>query len=343
MDAALDAAFDDIATPAEPEPVTATATTGDVPTTEEPPQAEPTPVPEGKEGPIPFAVHKTAMENARTKAAQETEQRLLQQLQEELTPLREEILFAQNLKANKTAAIAQWLEAHKDDPDVTALLARSLAGRRGLKNQLPPQDEPEPPRFADGPNGELMFDPALDQKWREWNDRRIERQVLAKVEDQYAPIKQTFEQAQKERQAAEKFKQYQTAVETRSKERGQLWDGMPFMEKNQDGTPSPTRAAILKRQAEIATELTQQVKAGQLRIDAMELPWVALQRAYSDVVPKQGIPSLRAKEQQTLIHAAVTKTRGSQADPNASAPAQPRKARSVDEALEQAFAGIGGA
>jgi hypothetical protein len=71
------------------------------------------------------------------------------------------------------------------------------------------------------------------------------------------------------------------------------------------------------------------------------LPWIALQHAYGEVVSKQAIPSLQAKTQSQLIQTAVKKSQGSTVDPVASAPAQPRKPRSVDEALDQAFSGVG--
>jgi hypothetical protein len=186
----------------------------------------------------------------------------------------------------------------------------------------------------------LLFDPALDRKWREWNDRRIERQVLARVEEQYAPIKQSFEQAQKTRETAAKWQQYEATVEKRAKENAARWDAMPFMDKTPDGKATPIREAILKRAHEVAEELKQQLGSG-APIDPMELPWIALQHAYGEVVSKQAIPSLQAKTQSQLIQTAVKKSQGSTVDPVASAPAQPRKARSVEEALDQAFSGVG--
>jgi hypothetical protein len=332
IDGALDQAFDDLtAPPAEPVAATPAAPAGEVPTTAEPPAGEPPPGLEGKKGPIPFDVHDTALKNARQKAAEEAEQRFQQQYGGALQ-------VVQALQADLPGTLAQLLAEASAHPEygqaVTAHAARLLAGKRGAK---PAADaDPEPPRFADGPNGELIFDPAVDKQWREWNDRRIEKQLLAKVEEQYAPIKQSYEDTQKQREAAKQWAQYETQVKTRAKERGQEWDAMPFMEKD-----SPTRTAILKRQGELYEALKAQAAQGQRRMNPHEDSWIALQQAYREVVKQQGLPSLQAKTQQQFVESAVTKSRGSQSDPAASAPAQPRKARTVDEALDQAFSGIG--
>jgi hypothetical protein len=333
-DAALDAAFAELSAPAEPAPPTPEAQAGEAPTTEEPPKVEDVSA-EGKKGPIPFTVHQTALENARVKASQETEQRLMEQLRQELQPLGEHIKLAQALQTDYAGTVAQLLAHGAQHPQhgqaVIAAAARLLAGKRGQV----PQADPEPPRFAEGQNGELLFDPALDQKWREWNDRRIKQQLLGEVEQKYAPLMQAHEQQEKAKAVAAKWQEYEATVTATAQSRGPMWDAMPFMEKD-----SPTREAILKRQAELSEEMKQQVRTGQLRVTPVDLPWVALQQAYSEVAKSHGIPSLRAKEQQQLIQTAVTKTRGSQSDPLASAPTQPRKGRTVDEALDLAFSNL---
>jgi hypothetical protein len=331
-DAALDAAFAELSASPEPAAPTPEAPAGEVPTTVEPPTVEDVPGSEGTEGPIPFKSHKTALDNARTKAAQETEQRLLQQLQQELAPLREHILLAQALTSDRAGTLARLIDESKDDPQVTALLARSLAGRRGQK----PTEEAEPAPDLQTAEGELVYSAKQLKAWQDWNARKL----MGAVDQKYAPLMQSHEQAQKARVAAEKWQQYETTVQSYSAEQSREWDEMPFMEKNPDGTPSPTRAAILKRSHEIATEMTQQLGQG-LQIDPMRLPWVALQRAYREIAKSQAIPSLQAKTQSQLIQTAVKKSQGSTVDPVASAPAQPRKPRSVDEALDQAFSGVG--
>lgn len=328
-DQALDAAFEELSKPAEtpPEPE---AQAGEVPTTEEPPKVEETPG-ETKEGPIPFTVHKTALENARTKAAEETERRMLAQLESELKPLREHILLAQQLQADRVNTIARLIEQSKDDPQIAALLGRSLAGRRGQKAE----DEPQPDLQT--AEGELVYSAKQLKAWQDWNMRKL----MGEVEQKYAPLVQSHEQTQKAQEAARKWQEYEATVQQRTEANAALWDAMPFMEKNQDGTPSPTRTAILKRSRELADELTQQIGKGTIQINPLDLPWIALQRAYAEVAKSNVIPSLQAQSQTQLIQTAVRKSQGSAVVPAASAPAQPRKPRSVDEALDQAFEGLG--
>lgn len=330
VDATLDQAYAELtAAPAEPAKTEPAAQEGIAPTTAEPPKGDVQPGPEGKEGPIPFAAHKTALENARTKAAQETEQRLLQQLQQELAPYVESIKFAQSLQANPGEALAAWLEARREDPTVRAALARSFAGLRGQKTA---EADPEPPRFADGPNGELIFDPAVDQKWREWNDRRIERQLLAKIDEQYAPIKQSFEEQRKQREAAAELEKYTAQADRRAKAHAETLKQLPFVNEHKD--------AINARQQDIFAEMKRKALAGELEIDPTDAPRQAWLQAYAEIAGKaipQRDAALQAKTQQQFVQTAATKTRGSQSDPAASAPAQPRRGRTPDEALDLAY------
>lgn len=347
IDSALDSAFAELSAPAEPTPQEPAAQAGEVATTEPSPQEPAQSEPEGKgrihwDDIVSHPAYKTAIEAHERKVSEETEQRILLQLQEDLRPLRDDILFAQNLRANKAQTIAQWLEQQKGDPEVTATIARILSSRRGQKAAAELAGQPlgeEPQPDLQTAEGELVYSAKQLRQWQDWN----KRQLLGEVEQQFGPIKESFQQQQNARKAAEDWKQYESAVNTKAQERAKQWDAMPFMEKNQDGTPTPIRAAILKRSSEIASELTAKVERRELRMDPMDLPWTALQQAYAEVVPAQGLPSIQAKQQQQLIQTAVTKARGSQADPMASAPAQPRKPRSIDEALDQAFSAVGGA
>lgn len=329
-DAALDAAFAELSAPAEPAPPTPEAQAGEAPTTEEPPKVEDVSA-EGKKGPIPFTVHQTALENARVKASQETEQRLMEQLRQELQPLGEHIKLAQALQTDYAGTVAQLLAHGAQHPQhgqaVIAAAARLLAGKRGQT----PQADPEPSPDLQTADGELVYSAKQQKAWQDWH----KRQLLGEVEQKYAPLMQAHEQQEKAKAVAAKWQEYEATVTATAQSRGPMWDAMPFMEKD-----SPTREAILKRQAELSEEMKQQVRTGQLRVTPVDLPWVALQQAYSEVAKSHGIPSLRAKEQQQLIQTAVTKTRGSQSDPAASAPTQPRKGRTVDEALDLAFSNL---
>jgi hypothetical protein len=96
------------------------------------------------------------------------------------------------------------------------------------------------------------------------------------------------------------------------------------------------RTAILKRQGELYEDAVKQPG-----FDVVNGPWDLLQRAYFDVIQTQALPKLHAKQTQDLVAEAAKKRAGSSSDPAAAAPAQPRKPRTVDEALDQGFAYAG--
>ncbi len=321
-DAALDAAFSELSAPAEPAAAEPIAQSGDVPAIEAPQavEAQP-PAPEGKEGPIPFTVHKTALDNARTKAAQEAEQRFQQEYGGQLQVI-------QALQADLPGTLAQLLSEAVAHPQhgqaVLAHAARLLQGRRGTKA---PEAvvEPEPQADLQTAEGELVYSAKQQQAREAW----FRRQVLGDVEKTYGPIKQSFEQQQKERQQTEALNRYTAEADTRSKAQAETLKKLPFVEEH--------RTAINARQKEIFAEMAQ--RGG---VNPHEAPMQAWLQAYSEIVGK-ALPArdagLQAKTQQQFVQTAAAKVRGSQSDPAASAPAQPRKPRTPDEALDQVFSG----
>jgi hypothetical protein len=264
-------------------------------------------------------VHKTALDNARTKAAQEAEQRFQQEYGGALQVI-------QAMQSDLPGTLAQLLSEAVAHPQhgqaVLAHAARLLQGRRGAKAQEAVV-EPEPQADLQTAEGELVYSAKQQQAREAW----FRRQVLGDVEKTYGPIKQSFEQQQKQQQAAEAFGKYRAEADTRSKAQAETLKKLPFVEEH--------RAAINARQQEIFAEMAQ--RGG---VNPHEAPMQAWLQAYSEIVGK-ALPArdagLQAKTQQQFVQTAAAKVRGSQSDPAASAPAQPRKPRTPDEALDMVF------
>ncbi len=84
------------------------------------------------------------------------------------------------------------------------------------------------------------------------------------------------------------------------------------------------RAEILARQKHLASQGIE--------------PWAALGIANDEILRTKVMPSLQAQSTTTFLEQAAAKSRGSTPNPASSAPVQPQKGRTVDEALDLAFA-----
>ena len=141
-----------------------------------------------------------------------------------------------------------------------------------------------------------------------------------------------MQQLQERIEQQQQTEQLRKEAFTVAEERGQSWKTMPFFNEH--------KTAILTRQQEIYAEMHAAGQRGELRFDPVNTPWQALQRAYSEVISTQALPKLQSQQTDNLVAVAARKRAGSSSDPAAMAPAQPRKARTVDEALDQAFSSV---
>lgn len=315
-DAVLDAAFEsspDVPaasdTPAvpdpAPEPVAATAQ----------PQ-EPT-QPEGAKGEPPRERWDAILANARKKASEDA-----------LAEHRDALEIVQRLKSDFSGTLAQLLEEGAADPRFAESLTSRAAAILSARNKAAKADtEPEPDavtRYEDGTT-EPSYTPTQLRKWSEWRERQIEK----KLDEKYRPLQELQQHVVQVREVQQAAKEAASIAE----ERGSSWKQMPFFSDHKD--------AILQRQETIYAELQQQVARGERRNDPVNLPWEALQQAYRDVVSTTALPKLQAQQTDALVAAAARKRAGSASDPAASAPAQPRTPRTVDEALDQVFGAVG--
>lgn len=310
-DTVLDAAFAEspaLAASAEPptspepakEPVAATSQ----------PQ-EPTTSELGKKGEPPPERWDSILANARTKAREDA-----------LAEHRDALEIVKNLRENFTGTLAQMLEEGAADPrfsqEITAKAAAILSARR---QQAKADDMPQPDQ---GDDKYVWYSPDQQAKLDAWKARQLKSELL----NEFKPLMDLRQQIESSKQQAQERHQALSIAE----ERGALWKAMPHFSDHKD--------AILQRQAALYAEMEQQAQQGQRRLDPVNAPWEALQRAYAEVVTSQALPKLQVQQTNTLVASAAHKRAGSASDPAASAPAQPRQPRTPDEALDQVFGAV---
>jgi hypothetical protein len=310
VDAALDAAFasppEESAasdTPAEPAPTPEPAAAIAQPPT----QTEP----EGAKGEPPKERWDTILSNARAKAREEA-----------LGEHKDALEIVQRLRTDFAGTLTQLLDEGVADPRFADAITSRAAAILSARRKAGAEDtEPQPDavmRYEDGTT-EPSYTPAQLRKWQEWRERQLER----KVSEKFQPLQQLQEQFQRHQLAKQEADKAAGVAE----QRGAVWKTMPFFADH--------RPAILERQQAIYDELKSSPG-----FDPVNSPWDALQRAYAEVVTAQALPKLQTQNTQALVAEAARKRAGSVSDPAASAPAQPRKPRTVDEALDQVFSGL---
>lgn len=258
----------------------------------------------GVKGEPPRERWDSILANARTKARDEA-----------LAEHKDALEIITRLRSDLGGTLEQLIdEASADDRYSARIVAKAAALLNARKGQAKADSEPEPDLQLQ--DGTLAYSADQSRKLQEWNNRQIEK----RLGEQFKPLQELqtqFTQTKEaQRQAKEAF--------TIATKRGAQWKTMPFFEDH--------KAAILERQQAIYTEMS---AAGQ--IDPVQAPWDALQRAYAEVVTANALPKLQTQQTDSLVASAARKRAASSSDPGAAAPAQPRKPRTIDEALDQVF------
>lgn len=309
IDATLDAAF------SSPEPAASSEPSGQPEPAHEPVAATQQPQepakPETQTGEPPKERWDSILANARTKAKEEA-----------LAEHRDALEIVQRLRSDFSGTLTQLLDEGIADQRFADTLTTKAAAILAARRQQAKQDV-EPEADLQTADGALVYSAEQSRKWQEWNTRQMER----KFGEQFKPLMELQQQfASLKQRAAD-----QEQANTIAAERGEQWKQMPFFEDH--------KAAILERQQALYAELEAHGKQGG-KFDAVNAPWVALQQAYREVVTAQALPKLQAQQTQQMVDSAARKRAGSASDPAAAAPAQPRKPRTVDEALDQVFSAV---
>lgn len=307
QDAVLDAAFE-----ASPEPAAGSEPSETQTPVEQPVAATQPPQEQanqsGVKGEPPRERWDTILANARTKAREEA-----------LAEHREHLEVVAELKRDFPGTLARLLEEGAGDPRFNEIVtAKAAALLNAQKQQAKANQEPEPDlQTADGA---LVYSADQLRKWHQWNARQNE----AKLTEQFKPLQQLQEQFVQHQQTQALT---QEAISIAEK-RGAQWKNMPHFSDHKD--------AILARQQQLYSEAH-----GQPGFDPKNGPWELMLQAYSEIVTTQALPKLQSQQTESLVASAQRKRAASTSDPGASLPAQPRKPRTVDEALDQAFSGVG--
>lgn len=309
IDATLDAAFEPSSEPAagsEPSAQTEPAKEPAAATAQPPAQTQT----ESQTGEPPKERWDSILANARTKAREEA-----------LAEHKNALEIFQEIQRDPGAAIARWFEELAgNDRYSEAMAAKAAALLNARKQKGKAEDEPAPDLQTQ--DGALVYSADQLRKWQEWNGRQIEK----RLGEQFKPLTELRDQVEQSREAQRVTQQ---AVSLAQK-RGEAWKSMPFYEDNKD--------AILKRQQELYADASKAPG-----FDAVNGPWELLQRAYGEIVQSHALPKLQATKTEQLVANAAHKRAGSASDPAAAAPAQPRKPRTPDEAIDQVFDAYAGA
>jgi len=302
IDSVLDTAFE-----SSPEPSASSEPTEAV-TAEEPVAATSQPQepakPETGKGEPPRERWDTILANARTKARDEA-----------LAEHKDGLEIINRLRSDFGGTLEQLIEeASADDRYSARIVAKAAALLNARKAQAKQDTEPEPDLQLQ--DGTLAYSADQNRKLQDWN----KRQLLKEMGEQFKPLQSLQERVAKHEQNQQQAKEAYAIAE----KRGALWKTMPFFEDH--------KAAILERQAAIYTEI-----AATGQFDPVQAPWDAMQRAYSEVVTTNALPKLQTQQTDSLVASAARKRAASSSEPGAAAPAQPRKPRTIDEALDQVF------
>jgi hypothetical protein len=318
LDSVFDSAVAELSTETpQPESTPQATDSAGAPTTQvQPPEAQTPEQPQETTepvGPIPLERHKAALENARTKERES----VFQQVQQELEPIKPMLplaqAIAQDVQNGSIDGLNNLLAEYAQHPvlgaQLRSMLGRALSKMRGA--QPPQQTDPEPEADLQTADGALVYSAQQLAKREAWLTRQWQKQM----EQQLAPFKQFTEKAQK----AEEFQQQQQQAQQRASRWLEHWSKQPHFTEH--------KAEIAKAQA----EFFQQGHDTQ----------TALGLAYAKVVQEVVLPKLQSQSQQSLVQQAGQKLAASAHNPAASAPSQPRKPKSVDEAFDMAMAEVG--
>ena len=325
VDAALDQHYDARAEAPAPGDTTAEAQPPAPATTEPPPPVvDPAaPIDETVTGPIPVERHKAILEKARTESERRGMERVVEALQQKYGNGHE---LLDRFQADTVGTVVGLFEELATDPRFAQQLrshaARMLAQRRGNAPAAaaPAVNDVEPEADLQTQDGTLVYSAPQQAKWRAWHDRQLRQQLS----EQLAPMQQ-WHQAQAQQQ-----QQQQQTLQQLTAAKGILdrWAARDHFTEHKD--------AILTKQAELIAQ--RPIRSFQERLLDVEQ---TMADAYMHVYRTVVLPKLQQQQTVGFIEEAARKSSGSTPNPAASAPSQPRRARTIDEALDQVFAGRG--
>ena len=211
----------------------------------------------GRTGPIPFDVHKTALENARTKAVAEWEQQYGWAKQVDRQAVADAVRLSQ-MFANDRAGFVRELMGDNPPPELISEFARQLSGRRGA--QAEPQ-EPQPDLPIQLEDGRVVHLYSADQQAK--REAWLQQRWMGQVQEQMAPALSAAQELQQAKQQVARQQEAQSFAQTFG---GQLAQKPHFEELKsaiaerlarvqlQSDHPAEVRAAAFQIYADLLSE-----------------------------------------------------------------------------------------
>jgi hypothetical protein len=272
-------------------------------------------------GPIPFDVHKTALDNARTKAVAEYQQKYGWAEQVKPEEFQQIQRFASHFQSGDPVEGLRSLiaEIRKDpaaDAAIRSMHARELAALRGHGVQPQAEQEPQPDLPIQLEDGRVVHLYSAEQQAK--REAFLQKSWMQGVEQKLQPLQQTHDRLTAERESLHRERQVEQFVTTTYADM-QTWPGME---------DKATQVEVAK--AIEAMSLTSE--------DPREVMLIA-NKAYRSVV----LPKLQASKGQTVLHTTNAKldagSIGNPANTTVNAPT-PLKDLSWGDALKREFARV---
>lgn len=153
-------------------------------------------------GPMPFAAHKTALDNARLKARAEVEQEFRTTYGDPQS-IRQATQWFEHARRDRIGFVTNLVQEALADPElapyITSLAGRTLGGNRP---QPPAQASAQPPApdFQDGQGNQFYSAKALQAR-EDWNKAQLTQEILSQIQPDLEQVRS--ERAQREQQAVE--------------------------------------------------------------------------------------------------------------------------------------------
>lgn len=298
--ATIDSIFDEVSADLGDSPAPVSAETAPTPTPAPATAAQPEPVQaETPPPPSPGEPPKERWEAILNNTRTKVRDETLQEVVKQYGP---SLQVVEQLRSDPVGTVVQLMTELQADPRFAQQMA-SHAARTLRASRQAAQGEDEPQPDLDAGNGVFLYSAQQQAKREAWLQAKWQREMQSAL----APIQQDLTtRQQREQQAVER----QQAV-TATQQRLEKWAQQPHFQQHKD--------AIRAKQAEL--------------YQAGHEPWDALALAYASVV----LPAQAHQQQQQTVAQAAQKLRAATPNPNATAPAASRKARSLDDAFDLAL------
>lgn len=175
-------------------------------------------------GPIPFNVHKTALDNARSKAVAEWEQQYGWAKQVDPQEFQRVVEMSRKASADPIAYLQDFIKEIQQDPKYGAQL-RSLAARAlsQRQQQVVDEQEPQPDVPIQLDNGRVLNLYSAEQQAK--REAFLQRQWMSQVKQEFSPVTKTIETLQAREAEAVRQSEIHSYVSTTHQD-VTTWPGM---------------------------------------------------------------------------------------------------------------------